>query len=66
MTADGLVPLGDLTEAEQEILVRYRAMPSEYRPAVHRFIFRLANDYPTAKAEALFWREVAAAGWRGN
>lgn len=50
----------NLTKQDREALAAYRAMPPEYRPAFNRFLFRIVNDYPVAKAEALFWRDVGA------
>ncbi len=60
MTAD------DQTEAARKSQAILRAMPPEYHSAWIRMGIRLLNDVPPAKAEALFWQEVSALGWRGN
>ena len=55
-----------LTEEELESLEKLRSMPPDYRAAWMRMGIRLINGYPTVKAEALFWRDIAAAGQIGG
>ena len=46
---------------KREAIAAFDSLPLEYqRPAI-RLLMRIRNDYPIAKARALFWREVGIA-----
>ena len=54
-----------LTTQERELLARVQAMPAWVKPIFFRLGTRLRNDVPPAKAQHLFWQEVALEHARG-
>ena len=61
--------LGDLTKEDRESLATLRklqAMVPNSGSALTRLLMRICNDYPSAKAWALFWREVGITRPRGG
>ena len=59
MTQDGLT-------VEEQAAAKLASLPPEHHAAWIRMGIRLLNDYPSAQAEALFWREVGIARPRGD
>lgn len=51
---------------KREAIALIESLPPAFDRPMLRLLMRVRNDYPIAKARALFWQEVAAAGWHGG
>ena len=56
--------LVDLEGDDLKLVLMWRAMPQHRKPAMRRFLIRLGNDVPPAKAERLCHQEMAIADAR--
>ena len=55
-----------LSAIKREAIALFDSLPPERQRPALRLLMRVRNDYPIAKAQALFWQEVAAGRAHGN
>ena len=64
MSARESLTWADLDEYDRQFLITIRSFPPHRLPAVRRFVVRMANGVPFAKAERLFHQDIAVADAR--
>ncbi len=64
MSAREPLTWADLDEDERRLLMTVSSWPSHRKPAVLRLAIRMANGVPHARAERLFYQDIALADAR--